>query len=519
MIDAEATTLHFAEDVLKLKLYDWQVRALAPLDECPRRRVKLTLCTPNGAGKSERIVATAALYWLAMFPAGKVVITTKSGLQLDSQVEPAIVAHRAKFPEWKFIQREITTPTGGRCVMFTTDEAGRAEGHHPVGDPSRGPVLIIVDEAKSVPEEIFQALDRCTWAAMIYVSSSGKMAGRFYDSHHDDGLGFTRMSAGLKDCPHITKERIADIERTYGPDSATPNIPLLRSILHGEFMQAESELRFNADGLEALTQMCDVEGAAPRAKTGRLTEQERGGIQWTEDGSGFVWCIEEPIPGCEYVGFCDPMTGEQSEGSKTRDGCGAGIIRKAFTDEAGVMHDDEVVAVLHAPGGVRWANDVMSERLSMLLQWYGDPVCIVEANNSGTEVMRLLLLSGRRLWRREKPNHRIPGKKMIDVVGFQTTAASKNIWIGALATAISQRTLVCRYRPAVDQMRTFILDENGRGAAQQNCHDDFVTGIGLGLFALPSSATRMERPSPIKVWTGNYRGQYFRESEREGLFS
>ncbi len=511
----EATTLGFAARELKLDLYDWQIRALAPLDHCPRQRAKITVCTPNGAGKSERLVATAVLYWLAMFPKGKVVVTTKSGLQLDSQIEPAIRAHREKFPTWRFIERTVITPplkgegTGGLCVMFTTDEAGRAEGHHTVDNLEVGPVLIIVDEAKSVSEEIFEALDRCTWTAMMYVSSPGKKVGRFYKSHFDESLGFTRVRVGLKDCPHIPRERVADIIKTYGR-----NHPFTRSTLDGEFMEAEGEARFDLSGLDFLEEQAAVEDAEPTAEIGSIIEQSGGrdeDLAFAQDSAGWLWLGERPKPGFSYLAFCDPMTGEQSEGSKIRDCHAAGIIKApCMTNEGGKMveHDAEVVAVLHHPGGCRWHNDILAGRLDLVTRFFGDPMIICEANNSGSEVMRLLVMAGRRLWRREKPNHRIPGKKMLDVVGFQTTASTKNLWIGALSTCISDHSLLCRYRLAVDHMKTFILDENGRGAAQEGCHDDFVTGIGLGLFAIRYAAPMPERNPLMFAAAGGGQGSY-----------
>jgi hypothetical protein len=511
--DVETSFITFGEEILGYNFYPWQCDAIEPFDDAALGLVQVSLATPNGSGKSAVVIPTLVLGWLSLYPRGRVVLTTADGRQLDSQVMPAIEAHRAKFPGWKFIEREVCNATGGRFVCFTTDNAGRAEGWHKLDDLD-GPLLWIADEAKTVPDEIFGAIDRCTYNAILVTSSPGPMNGRFYDTQFRKELGYRIIRIGLKDCPHITQDKIDRIIAQHGADSA-----FTRSTLHGEFMEAEGEARFDAEGLKALREMADVEAKATRASIYRLTEQASGRVQPVKDESGFVWCIEEPIPGCEYVGFCDPMTGEQSEGSKVRDGCGAGIIRKAFTDEAKVLHDDEVVAVLHASGGVRWANDVMSDRLSMLLRWYGDCTCIVEANNYGGEVIRLLLQHGRTLWRREKPNHRIPGKKMIDVVGFQTTASSKNIWIGALAMAIAQRTLVCRYLPAVEQMQTFILDENGRGAAQQGCHDDFVTGIGLGLFALPASATRLRTPERARVWTGAHGGRYSDENAKPSVFA
>ena len=493
-LDLELTPVYFAEEVLGISLYAWQDKVLSCFEKAPKERVKVSLCTPNGAGKSERIVGTLVLYWLAMFPKGKCVVTTKSGLQLDTQVCPAVERHQPKFEGWKFIQRHIDTPTGGQGIFFVTDAPERSEGHHTVGDVWDGPVLIIVDEAKSVPEEIFEAIDRCTYSALLYVSSTGGATGRFYESQTSPQKGgFQAFRVGLSDCPHIPKERIDDIISTYGIDH-----PITRSTLFAEWMVADGESRFNQVGLDLLKKTAEAEEALHKVKAAQDIKNSRygqlqenaGAISWLPAGpkDGWAWRCEDPIPGCRYIAWGDPCTGEQARGSKDRDGHGFGIIRDAYLDAAGRHHNAAVVAVLHAEPCPRWDNDILCDRFSKLLLWYGDPIAIVEANNSGMEVLRLLNIAGRTLWRREKRDAVNPGKKL-EVLGFQTTSTSKNLWIGPVAAHIREQTLECLYLPAVHQFHTFILTEDGKGQAQDGTHDDFVTGIGLGLFALPSAMT------------------------------
>jgi hypothetical protein len=204
------------------------------------------------------------------------------------------------------------------------------------------------------------------------------------------------------------------------------------------------------------------------------------------------------------------MTGEQSEGSRQRDTHAAGILRAPYVDAEGVQHDMELVAALYVPSeeensgaACRWDSDILAARLALLLRFYGNCVCICEANNSGAEVIRLLLLESCRLWRREKLNHRVPGRKMIEIVGFLTTSATKNYWIGALSAAIRERTLVCKFRPAVRQCATFILNTRGTGEAQSGCHDDWCTGLGMAAFqihaatVLPGLRSRPVAAAPL----------------------
>ncbi len=230
-----ATPSGFSFLKLGVPLYPWQGAGLTYTCQ-PVGRNRTAICAPNGSGKSERVVAAAVLWWLQMHPRGKVVVTTADGKQLDGQIIPAIWAHRTKFPTWRFVEREITTPTGGFAKFWTTDEPGRAEGWHGK-EGAQEPLLIIVDEAKSVPEKIFQALDRCTFQSILYISSPGLMEGRFYDAFTKHADRYLKLQVGLRDCPHISPEKIADIIAQYGGESH----PFVQSCLHGKFMDNSSE--------------------------------------------------------------------------------------------------------------------------------------------------------------------------------------------------------------------------------------------------------------------------------------
>lgn len=225
----------FAEVGLGLKLYDWQLETNLTIDEGSRyERIKCALVAPNGSGKTQRIVAVSALRWLNRHPLGRVIITSADGKQIDSQLMVALREHRAKFPAWDFQSRMVKRPEGGFIMAFTTDEPSKAEGHHA---SLKSPLLIIIDEAKSVDEEIFKAFDRCTFNVALYISSPGVKAGRFFGAFTEHREQFVLLKqVGLTDCPHISEERIKDVKETYGENSE-----YTRSTLYGEFMSGEED--------------------------------------------------------------------------------------------------------------------------------------------------------------------------------------------------------------------------------------------------------------------------------------
>lgn len=227
------------------KLYPWQAQACKFLEELGPR-TKTAVLSPNGAGKSSVVLPIAALFVPFVHPRGKVRITTADSKQLDDQVIPGIEKHLSKFGGWERKYSpyyQIRTPSGGSIVAFTTDDAGRVEGSHE--ELPNGPLLCIIDEAKSVNDEIFEGTDRCSYTWLLNTSTPGLLGvGRFWKNctqHRGNGRDgtFKVIQVGLKDCPHKKKEVIDDIIRTYGE-----NHPFTRSSVFGEFMEQDESTKY-----------------------------------------------------------------------------------------------------------------------------------------------------------------------------------------------------------------------------------------------------------------------------------
>ena len=472
--DLDFGFIEFAEQELGFNLYPWQCDTLQPFDDASLKLIRVSLRTPNGSGKSAVIIPALVLGWLAMYPQGRVVLTTADGRQLDGQVMPAIEAHRLRFPDWKFIERHIETPTGGRFDAFTTDDAGRAEGWHKLNDTT-GPLLVIADEAKTVPEQIFSALDRCTYNAMLIASSPGRTSGRFYESQVRTDLDYIKVSIGLLDCPHIKQDKIDRIIAEHGKDSS-----FTRSTLHGEFMISEDESKFDRVGLEQL--MIMAKAGHGMAKLGVIENYRATGspVFMPAAEGAWLWMDEAPEHSREYLIACDPNTCEQAEGTNSRDNTACVVLRKGYTSSTGIEYKDMVVACLHWKGGVKWDSDILSERIVALSKFYGGCMIVVESNNFGGAVIKDLQKLNANLWRRTKIDDINPNKQ-VRIYGFLTTQRTREHWVQAVTIAIRDQSFICRYLPAVNEFATFIVLESGRSEAQQGCHDDWVSAIGIGL--------------------------------------
>ncbi|HEV2330966.1 MAG TPA: hypothetical protein VGY56_19465 [Verrucomicrobiae bacterium] len=234
----------FAEAILNLKLYPKQrdvLRALAP------RGSAVSFRSCNEGGKTKMVILAAILWHLATFPRGHVITTSGAQRQILDQLVPALHAFRALFPEWKFLRcARIETPDP-KCFWegFSTDDAGKFEGHH-AGGPDE-PLLIIVDEAKTVKDDIYESIERCKPTRLLIASSPGYAEGEFYRSHTTRAKFYTRIVQTAAECPHWTK---AEIDRLHAKWGA--NNPLIKSMVKAEFMESVANAVVPLKSLEDL---------------------------------------------------------------------------------------------------------------------------------------------------------------------------------------------------------------------------------------------------------------------------
>lgn len=120
-------------------------------------------------------------------------------------------------------------PKKEKPVGSSPDSSGNTEGYHSRPD---SPVAILADEAKSVAEEIFEALSRCTATFRLYASSSGPAFGFFYSLFTSRSAYWRTYRIRSTDCSHISQSSIDADREADGEHSSTFRIKHLSEFLY-----------------------------------------------------------------------------------------------------------------------------------------------------------------------------------------------------------------------------------------------------------------------------------------------
>ena len=200
----------------------------------------------NGSGKSQYVLAPCAIWVAVAFNRSLGYVTSASAAQLDTQTERFIdylankmnVWHRKELGEtedvWRIVKRSKQfLPNNSLIDLFATDEPRKAEGKHPL--PGGREFAIFVDEGKSIEENIYGAIDRCTGATRrLDISSAGGCFGHFYDICTKSELGWWHRKIKYTDTPHVKNKELEQAILKYGI-----NDPLVRSIYFSEFTSVD----------------------------------------------------------------------------------------------------------------------------------------------------------------------------------------------------------------------------------------------------------------------------------------
>ena len=227
----------FAKHLLGLTLYDWQTKVLRDIEPVNAR---VALRAANGSGKTSTVIATSLLWHAFCYQKSLSITTAGVFRQTESQLWPSMRSMVQKLgPGWEVTSGEIRynhlNGQTSRIIGFSATDPGRAEGWH-AEDHARHPLLIVVDEAKTVSDGIFEAITRCQPTRLLIASSPGGTSGAFYRAFTKEAQLWKQHAVAASDCPHIPQSYHAEVIAKYGEKH-----PLTRSILYGEFMDIDGD--------------------------------------------------------------------------------------------------------------------------------------------------------------------------------------------------------------------------------------------------------------------------------------
>jgi len=210
----------------------------------------------------------------------------------------------------------------------------------------------------------------------------------------------------------------------------------------------------------------------------KYTNQEidKKSIEFIEDTNGFITIYEDVKKYNPYVIGGDTA----GEGS---DWFSGQVINNNTGKQAAVLHIDV-------------DEDLYARQMYCLGTYYNDALISLEANYSTYPIKELLRLKYHRQYMREQEDT-VTGniKKSF---GFMTTKVTRPIIIANLVKIVRESTHLFSDIKTLEEMLTFIRNENGRAEAQEGKHDDLIMGIAIAYYSREQQSYLIEVPPEEK---------------------
>jgi len=184
-----------------------------------------------------------------------------------------------------------------------------------------------------------------------------------------------------------------------------------------------------------------------------------GKVEKRENGCLRIWC--EPESGQKYV-----IGADVSEGVEHGDYSSADILRAS---------DGAQVAQWHG----KIAPDLYAGVLAAIGKKYNEALIGVEKNNHGLTTLIALRNGGyKRMYYQARIDRQVKDE-ISDQLGWLTTAKSKPVIIDRLAVVVRDTPHLIASRDTLDEMSSYIVQEDGSYGASPGNHDDRVMSLAI----------------------------------------
>jgi hypothetical protein len=263
--------LSFAKEVLQVKLWSKQKAVLAALPRHKRIAVK----SGNGLGKG--FCAAVAVLWFLYSHDPAIVLSTAPTFrqvrhilwrQIRRLYRPAAAALGGKMLDTRWELAEDRYALG-----LSADSADQFQGFH---SPN---MLIVVDEAEGVSDEIYEAIEAIMTSAetrLLLIGNPTTVAGAFRRAFYQERHLYRTITISALDSPNVhggkvvipgltTSEWVQERLQIWGKDN-----PIYRARVLGEFPDQAEDTLIKLSDIEAATR----QEASPPAPS--PSEMERG---------------------------------------------------------------------------------------------------------------------------------------------------------------------------------------------------------------------------------------------------
>jgi len=196
---------------------------------------------------------------------------------------------------------------------------------------------------------------------------------------------------------------------------------------------------------------------------------------------GWLTVYREPEPGVPYVIGVD-TAGHGSDWNVAQ------VIDNRTGEQAAVLRRQ------------RLDEDVFARYVAALGYWYNTALIAVEVNFSTYPVMELERIRYPKQYVREALDSYTHRPRQ--AYGWRTDQASREVAVSGLVRFVREDLELIHDRPTLEEMLTFVRNEQGRAEAEAGAHDDCIMALAIAHAARGQQSYQVQEPEAERtVWT------------------
>ena len=238
----------FVREVLHAEPDPWQLQALRAL---ARGHTRIAIRSSHGVGKTA-LAAWAAIWFANTRAPFKLAMTAPTAPQLFDALYPELLKWLDALPPgwrqlWSVTSDHVTLKSNAEC--FITARTSRPETPEALAGLHSDNIMLVVDEASGVPEQVFEAASgsmSSSGAITLLIGNPTRSSGFFWKAFMLERDRWWTLKVAHTDSPRVTKTFAEEIAQRYGIDSNAYRVRCL-----GEFPVADDNTVIAAELIDS----------------------------------------------------------------------------------------------------------------------------------------------------------------------------------------------------------------------------------------------------------------------------